>query len=55
MRIKPKPKENYKIELIREYRRQKKTITEIAKIFGMTRQGVFWYISKYELDKGLDK
>lgn len=55
MRLKPKPKENYKIDLIRKYRQQRKTIIEIGKILKMTKQGVDWYIQKYNLDEGLDK
>ena len=53
MRLKPKKKENPKIELIRKYRHQGKTIIEIGKILRMTKQGVDWYIQKYNLDEGL--
>ena len=48
MRLKtgPKPtKEKHKIIL--ELRKQKKSIIEIGKIIGMTKQGVFYYLQKY--------
>ena len=54
MRLKPKRKENYKIDLIRKYRRESKTITDIGEILGMTKQGVWDYIKRYNLDEGLD-
>ena len=47
-------KENRRAKLIRKYRTDGETMESIGKKLKMTRQGVYWYIKKYNLDEGLE-
>ena len=55
--VKDGPKFNKdRYELILSLRRQKKSEGEIAKLLGITRQGVSYYLCKYgDIDRVVDK